>query len=174
MLKLSVNYRNCKSKDSHKNRSPSPVWNFGFTKAQYSDKVDQICCWSAMSLPSVTHREDTVLLVRSSDSFSSGFVWNQFSLYQVIFPTNVVSSSPIMASVFVSLGKMLTSICFVNPSTSGRWGSNLQHWWSSDHESCTIPTRPHMLFIDWVLVLEKSSTQIHYFLKNYFVILCWI
>ena len=36
--KLSVNFGNRNSQDSHKNQYPGPVLNFGFTEPQYSDK----------------------------------------------------------------------------------------------------------------------------------------
>ena len=39
--------------------------------------VDQICRRSAISFPFIMHTEYTVLSARSSDSCSSGFVWNQ-------------------------------------------------------------------------------------------------
>ena len=45
--------------------------------------VDQICRWSVIFLPLVTHTEDTVLPARSSDSCSSGFVWNQLLVLRV-------------------------------------------------------------------------------------------
>ena len=36
--KLSVNFGNRNSQDTHKNQYPGPVLNFGLTKPQYSDK----------------------------------------------------------------------------------------------------------------------------------------
>ena len=44
MPKLTVNFGNPISKDSHKNQYPNPICNFGFTAPQYSDK-----CW--LNLP---------------------------------------------------------------------------------------------------------------------------
>ena len=38
MPKLSVNFENHISQDSHKNQCPSSVCNFGFTTPQYSDQ----------------------------------------------------------------------------------------------------------------------------------------
>ena len=38
MPKLSVNFGNDISRDSHKNQYPGPICNFGFTASQYSDK----------------------------------------------------------------------------------------------------------------------------------------
>ena len=38
MPKLSVNFANHISQDSHNNKYPGPVCNFGFTEPQYSDK----------------------------------------------------------------------------------------------------------------------------------------
>ena len=38
MPKLSENYGNRNSQDSHKNQYPGPVLNFSFTEPQYSDK----------------------------------------------------------------------------------------------------------------------------------------
>ena len=35
--KLSVNFGNRNSQDSHKDQYPGPVLNFGFTEPQYSD-----------------------------------------------------------------------------------------------------------------------------------------
>ena len=43
--KLSVNFGNRVSQDSHKNQYPGPDCNFGFTVPQYSDK-----CWSNLPL----------------------------------------------------------------------------------------------------------------------------
>ena len=45
MPKLSVNFENHVSQDSHKNQYPGPVCNFGFTAPQYSDKY-----WSNLPL----------------------------------------------------------------------------------------------------------------------------
>ena len=38
MRKLSVNFGNRSSQESHKNQYPGPVLNFGFTEPQYSDR----------------------------------------------------------------------------------------------------------------------------------------
>ena len=76
MPKLSVNFVNHISLDSHKNQYPFPVCNFGFTVSQYSDK-----CW--LDLPLLCriflfwkHTEITRSPARSSDSCSGWFVWN--------------------------------------------------------------------------------------------------
>ena len=56
--------------------------------------VDQICRWSAISLPLVTHTENTVLLAWSSDSCSGGFVWNQLPRVGIITWSNDVITVP--------------------------------------------------------------------------------
>ena len=71
-------YENRKSQDSHKNQYHSPVLGFGFQNHNTVAIVDQICRWSAISLPLVTHTEDTVLPARSSDSCSSGLVLTSY------------------------------------------------------------------------------------------------
>ena len=74
MPNLSGNFGNQNPQDSHKNQSPDPVCNFGFTEPQYSDK-----CWSNLPLKchifliGNTNRSSA----RSSDSWSGWFVWNQ-------------------------------------------------------------------------------------------------
>ena len=102
--KLSVNVGNHNSQDCHKNRSPSPVWNFGFTAPQYSDKswsnLPLKCHIFPNSFSLATHTEDSVLSARSSDSCYSGFVWNQFPRVGI---DNINQSRHHCTSVFASL-----------------------------------------------------------------------
>ena len=70
MPKLSVNFGNHISQDSHKNQYPGPICNFGFTASLYGDK-----CWSNLPLQCRIFRIDNTLRsevtgspVRSSDS----------------------------------------------------------------------------------------------------------
>ena len=95
MPKLSVNFWNRNSQDSHKNQYPGPVLNFGFIRNHNTvTNVDQICRWSAISLSLVAHTEDTVLPARSSDSCSGGFVWNQLPRVGIITWSNDVIAVP--------------------------------------------------------------------------------
>ena len=79
MPKLSVNFGNHISQDSHKNQYPGTICNFGFTELQYSN-----ISWSDFDsgmpylsfLIGNTHRSNA----RSSDSRSGWFVWNQLPL----------------------------------------------------------------------------------------------
>ena len=76
MPQLSVNFRNRISQNSHKNQYPGLVCNISFTAPQYGDK-----CWSNLFLKchiiliGNTHRTP----VRSSNSCSGWFVWNQYT-----------------------------------------------------------------------------------------------
>ena len=55
MPKLSVNYV-LQDPDSHRNQYPGPVTcNFSFLHHNTVTNVDQICSWSAMAFPLVTH-----------------------------------------------------------------------------------------------------------------------
>ena len=75
--KLTVNFGNCISQDSHKNQYHCLVLNFSFTEPQYSDK-----CWSNFSLKchiftiACTQRRYSSTCW-SSNSCSNRFIWNQ-------------------------------------------------------------------------------------------------
>ena len=55
-----------------------------------TESMNCTSCESAISLPLVTHTEDTVLPARSFDSCCSGFVWNQFPRVGIITRLNDV------------------------------------------------------------------------------------
>ena len=78
MPKLSVNFGNHISQDSHKNQYPGSVCNFGFTASQYSDR-----CWSNLPLKChifLTLTEVTGSPARSSNSCSGWFVWTSYQV----------------------------------------------------------------------------------------------
>ena len=89
--KLSVNFGNRNSQDSHKNWYPNPVLNFGFTEPKYSDK----CC---SNLPLKCHiftiGNTHSRSARSPDLCFSGFVWNQLPRVGIITWLNDVITVP--------------------------------------------------------------------------------
>ena len=116
MPKLSVSFRNYNSQDSHKNQYPGPVLNFGFTEPQYSDKL-----WSNLLRKchiftiGNTHTQKILCLpVWSSDSCSSGFVWNQLPRVGIKTRTNDVITVQVYCHAWV---KWITFV---------RWQNTLQ------------------------------------------------
>ena len=59
--KLSVNFGNHSSQDSHKNNLPARSGISVLRNHNTVTNLYQICCWSAISFPLVTHTDDTVL-----------------------------------------------------------------------------------------------------------------
>ena len=94
MPNLSGNFGNRNPQDSHKNQYPSPALNFGMMEPQYNDKLRSNLPWKCHIFTIGTHTEDTVLLVRSSDSCYIGFVWIQLPRVSIKTRSNDVFTEP--------------------------------------------------------------------------------
>ena len=71
--KLSFNFRNHNSQDSHLIQYPGPVFNFGFMEAQYNDNLPLKC----RIFPIGNTYRSYCINSAIYDSCSSWFVWNQ-------------------------------------------------------------------------------------------------